>query len=177
MGQVEKTLVINLWGGPGSGKSTLAANLFGELKAHEYNVELVREWVKLWAYEKRDLHFTNQTIVFGHQVEEETSFYGKVDILITDCPLLISPFYEWVNHGTTNLLAPARAIIKQYEGKGVEYWNLFLKRQWPYQTEGRWQDEERAKFLDGEMIKFLKVNKIPYENVTSVEDVMLEMLQ
>jgi len=174
---MKKTLVINLWGGPGSGKSTLAANLFGEMKAKEYNVELVREWVKLWAYEGRDLHFTNQTIVFGHQVEEETSFYGKVDVLITDCPLLISAFYEQVNQGTNHLLPAAKAIVDQAESEGVTYWNLFLKRQWKYQTEGRWQDEEKAKALDGEMIKFLKKNKIPYENITSVEDVMIEMLQ
>ncbi len=174
---MKKTTVINLWGGPGSGKSTLAANLFGEMKAHNFNVELVREWVKLWAYEGRDLHFTNQTIVFGHQVEEETAFYGKVDILITDCPLLISPFYEQVNHGTLHLLPAAKEIVKQAEKNGVSYWNLFLKRKWEYQTEGRWQNEAQAKSLDGKMLDFLKTNKIPFEHTDSVEDIMLEIWQ
>lgn len=174
---MKKTTVINLWGGPGSGKSTLAANLFGEMKAHKFNAELVREWVKLWAYEKRELHFTNQTIVFGHQVEEETAFYGKVDILITDCPLLISPFYEEVNQGSTHLLAPAKAIIKHAEANGVNYWNLFLKRKYDYQTEGRWQDETKAKELDEKMLEFLKKNKIPFEFTDGVEDIMLEIWQ
>jgi len=174
---MKKTTVINLWGGPGSGKSTLAANLFGEMKAHHFNVELIREWVKLWAYEKRDLHFTNQTIVFGHQVEEETSFYGKVDILITDCPLLISPFYEEVNHGTLHLLPAAKAIVAQAEKNGVNYWNLFLKRKYDYQNEGRWQTEEQAKILDDKMREYLKKNNITFENTDGVEDIMLEIWQ
>jgi nicotinamide riboside kinase len=174
---MKKTTVVNLYSGPGSGKSTLAANLFGEMKAKGYDVELVREWVKLWAYEKRELHFTNQAIVFGRQVEEETAFYGKVDVLITDCPILISPFYEQANHGTLHLLPVAKVVVEQAEKAGVKYWNLFLKRKWDYQTEGRWQDEKQAKALDGKMIDFLKINKIPFEYINSVEDIMLELLQ
>ena len=174
---MKQTLVINLFGGAGIGKSTFAANLFGEMKAKGYNVELIREWVKLWAYEKREMTLTNQAIVFGHQIEEETQFYGKVDILICDSPLILSGFYERVNHNSNLMLPIAKSIMKDAELKGIRYWNLLLTRQFPYQTEGRWQTEEKAKEQDKLMEKFLKENKLVYEKMNTIEEVMIEMLQ
>lgn len=41
-----KTIVINLIGGPGSGKSTLAAGLFYELKKLGFNAEMSLEFAK-----------------------------------------------------------------------------------------------------------------------------------
>ncbi len=48
-----KTTIINLYGGPGAGKSTSAAYLYYLLKCQQENVELVREYVKKWAWENR----------------------------------------------------------------------------------------------------------------------------
>lgn len=48
-----KTRVITLWGGPGSGKSTMAAEIYARLKRQLCNVEMVREYVKGWAWEGR----------------------------------------------------------------------------------------------------------------------------
>ncbi|MGH7974942.1 MAG: AAA family ATPase [bacterium] len=172
-----QTTVINLFGGAGIGKSTFAARLFTEMKTHGHNVELAREWVKLWAYEKRKLTYADQAVVFGHQIHEETSFYGKIDCLITDSPLILSGFYEKINYGSNLMLPVAKAVMKEAEGYGVKYWNLVLKRQWSYQAEGRWQTEEQAKIQDKLMVEFLKKNKLEYEVVNNVEDVMLELLQ
>ncbi len=147
------------------------------MKAKGYNVEMAREWVKLWAYEGRSMLYTDQVIVFGNQVREETAFYNKVDILITDSPLILSPFYEKANYGSTTLLPAAKAIMSNAQKYGVTYWNLLLKRQFPYKTEGRFQSESAAKALDTEMIKFLKTNKLPYETVASVEEIMIELIQ
>jgi len=47
------TRVINLLGGPGVGKSTAAAKLFAKYKDEGKSVELVREYVKDWAWEGR----------------------------------------------------------------------------------------------------------------------------
>jgi len=174
---MKQTLVINLFGGAGIGKSTFAANLFGELKAHNRNVELVREWVKLWAYEKRQMTYADQAIVFGHQIQEETQFYGKVDILITDSPLILSGFYEKLNYKTNLMLPVAKSIMKEAEVKGtVSYWNILLQRQYQYQTEGRWQTEEQAKEQDKLMEKFLKENKLTYEKMHTIEELIYEMI-
>jgi nicotinamide riboside kinase len=174
---MKKTLVINLFGAPGSGKSTLAADLFSEMKKHDYEVEMVREWVKLWAWEGRSMTYADQIIVFGNQTYEETSLYGKVDIIITDSPLILSGFYEQVNNGSSYLLPAAKSIMDEAESYGTKYWNLLVKRNWPYQTTGRFEDEKRANDLHDKMVKFLKINKLPYETVTSVEDIMLELMQ
>src|ERR1019366_3530915 len=121
---MKRTLVINLFGSPGSGKSTLAADLFSEMKKHDYQVEMVREWVKLWAWEGRSMSYADQVIVFGNQVHEETSLYGKVDMIITDSPLILSGFYEDANHNSRFLLPAAKAVMEDAEAWGVEYWNL-----------------------------------------------------
>ena len=174
---MKSTLVINLFGGPGSGKSTLAADLFSEMKKHDYQVEMVREWVKFWAWEGKQMNYADQVIVFGHQVHEETSLYGKVDIIITDSPLILSSFYEAVNYKSHHLLAAAENVMRLAKFDNVEYWNLLVKRDWPYQTSGRFQTEAEAKILEKKMVQFLRSCKLPYETVTSVEDVMLELIQ
>ena len=174
---MKRTTVINLFGGPGSGKSTVAAGLFTELKKLGRDVEMVREWVKLWAWEGKKMTYADQVVVFGNQVREETALYNKVDIIITDSPLILSGFYEEANYGTTHLIPAAKNIMKLAETNDVYYWNLFLKRQWPYQVKGRFQNEAEANELDKKMIKFLKTNKLTYENVIDVKDIMLEILQ
>ncbi len=174
---MKHTLVINLFGSPGSGKSTLAADLFSEMKKHDYEVELVREWVKLWAWEGRDMSYADQVIVFGNQVHEETSLYGKVDFIITDSPLILSGFYEDVNHNSRFLIPAAKSVMDDAEAWGVKYWNLLVKRNWLYQANGRFQTEAEAKVLEKKMVQFLKCNKLPYETVKSVEEIMLELMK
>jgi tRNA uridine 5-carbamoylmethylation protein Kti12 len=82
------TTVINLFGGPGTGKSTLATNLFYIMKSKDINVELVREYVKSWAYNNREPKEYDLIYLLGKQSSYETQLYGKVDYVVTD-----SPFY------------------------------------------------------------------------------------
>ena len=53
MNKNHKIRRIGLFGGPGTGKSTLSAMAYSKLKTMGINVELVQEYVKSWAYEKR----------------------------------------------------------------------------------------------------------------------------
>lgn len=73
-----KTTIINLYGGPGAGKSTSAAFLYYLLKANGFNVELVREYVKDWAWEKRVITNYDQIYFLGKQVRRESLLYGIV---------------------------------------------------------------------------------------------------
>jgi len=173
----KRTLVINLFGGPGSGKSTLAADLFSEMKKHDYQVEMVREWVKLWAWEGKQMVYSDQVMVFGNQVREETSLYNKVDAIITDSPLILSGFYESINYKSHHLVPAAKKIMELAEQNNVEYWNILIKRNFPYEAKGRFQTEAEANILERKMVQFLKCCKLPYETMQSVEEVMLELIQ
>jgi ABC-type multidrug transport system ATPase subunit len=70
------TTIINLFGGPGSGKSTTAAYLYAGLKNQGVNAELIREYVKDWAYESRTVGVFDQLYFFGKQVRRETFSLG-----------------------------------------------------------------------------------------------------
>jgi nicotinamide riboside kinase len=173
---MKNTLVINLFGGPGSGKSTLAADLFSEMKKKGYQVEMVREWVKLWAWEGKQMNYADQMIVFGNQVREETALYNKVDIIITDSPLILSGFYESVNYKSRHLVPAAKKVMELAQLADINYWNVLVKRDFPYEAQGRFQTEKEANKLERQMEQFLKCCKLPYDKVKSVEDVMLEMI-
>lgn len=56
---------INLFGGAGCGKSCLASKLFADLKAKNYKIELVQEWIKPWAYDGRFPKSWDQFYVFA----------------------------------------------------------------------------------------------------------------
>lgn len=173
---MKKTVVINLFGGPGTGKSTLAAELFSEMKKHDYNVEMVREWVKLWAWEGKKMTLVDQIMVFANQLREETTLYGKVNFLITDSPIILSPFYEKANYNSTHTLSAVKAIMSETEKNDVVYLNYFIKRIRKYKTDGRFQSEIEAKQLDKQLQAFLKANNLKYEFITSAEDILLEFL-
>jgi len=144
------TRVIELLGGPGCGKSTLAAELFYRMKRRGVKVELVREWVKKWAWEDRKIKNTDQYIIFASQLEEEKVLYGKVDYIITDSPIYVSPFYAWHYTGNTDLI---QAMDVAYEL--AERYPFFLSREKAYQQEGRYETEEQARDVDREMKEFM----------------------
>lgn len=71
----KKTLVINLFGGAGVGKSTTCADIFAHLKKQQYSVEMVREWVKGWAYEKRKITDLDPYYIFAKQLKAEKMLF------------------------------------------------------------------------------------------------------
>ena len=87
------TTIINLYCGPGGGKSTTSAFLFYLLKSSGLNAEMVREYVKEWAWEGRVPSAFDQIYLLGKQVRKESMLLGKVDYVVTDCPVLIGSLY------------------------------------------------------------------------------------
>lgn len=141
------TTIINLFGGPGTGKSTTMAALFAELKRRRISVEMAPEWVKLpvWAGELHVLE--DQLYIFAKQNHIIRRLVGKVEVIVTDCPLLMSLVYN----NDPKLAALVRSVAHGYRNM-----HIFLNRVKPYSPRGRVQDESKARQLDVEIKAMLR---------------------
>ena len=152
-----KVKVFNLFGGPGIGKSTTAAGLFFELKHAMLNAELVHEYAKGPAWEKRYKVFEAQEYIFGKQCFSQHRLWGEVDYLVTDCPLLLSAVYT-----PKDYFGPALIDLVWQAWGAHENFNIVLQRTKPYVAKGRNQEEAEAKEIDTKVVDFLNAKGVPY---------------
>lgn len=156
------TKVINLFGGAGIGKTTLSAEIFVMMKKERLNCELVREWVKTWAYEQRAIKPFDQFYIAGKQIRQESFLYDRVDYIITDCPLWLGAAYETYYEGTHYIEKHIAGFVEFAESRGVEYYNFLLQRNFAYDTVGRFQNAEQALETDIIMEELLERLKLPF---------------
>jgi hypothetical protein len=144
------TTVINLFGGSGCGKSTTAALLFARMKLAGIHVELVREYVKFWAWNDRKVREWDQLYLLGKQSAYESMLYGKVDYIVTDSPMLLAGIYQdYRSQGKdTYVSSAAQSFMAHAEERGVTYKNFFLNRIKPFDPRGRYETEDQAKRVD-----------------------------
>ncbi len=146
-----KTTIINVYGGPGAGKSTSAAYLYYLLKVAGENVELVREYVKDWAWEGRKFGAYDEIYFLGKQVRHESMLFGKVDYIVTDAPVYMTAYYASIYCSPTlakGVMAEAQAFYQQVVEDGHQHLHIMLNRIRPYVQEGRYQNESQAHAVD-----------------------------
>lgn len=152
------SLVINLYGGPGTGKSTSAALLFAMLKNAGHNSELVQEYVKQWAWEKRVPVNYDQFYFFGKQSRKEYSLFNEVDVIVTDSPVSLCGYYASV-YGTpeqvTLFTEMTKTFYKMASDEGKRYVHVWLNRVKAYNPKGRFQTEAEARAIDADMKRYL----------------------
>jgi hypothetical protein len=174
-----KTTIINLYGGPGTGKSTSAAYFYYLLKAEGVNVELVREYVKDWAWEGRKISTYDQIYFLGKQVRRESMLYGKVDYIVTDSPVMMNLYYAQ-RYCTLSLGEGVRAatlsFYKQAEEDGHKHLHVFLKRNKGYVSEGRYQTFEEAVQIDVGVRRVLDDFKMNVIESTPDEEDLLKVI-
>jgi len=165
-----QTKVINMLGGSGVGKSTLAAGLYYQMKLAHKNVELVREYVKLLAWQGIKPGQYDQVNIFGEQCKLEHSLYGKVEYIVTDSPIILAPIYEHFYHGDSMTEEAAIKFLNKSKSNGVEHINLVLNRGKDYDTEGRFQTLEEAQQVDSMVRNFLFKYNMPFIEIDGPED-------
>ena len=114
----KRTLVVNLFGGAGVGKSTLMAQIFAELKIKGYDCEMVTEFAKDLIWEKRDETFKDELYIFAKQNHRMFRVNGKVDIIVTDRPLLLTNAY---NQHDKELCDLCLKTFNQYNNLNIIY--------------------------------------------------------
>ena len=88
-----KTLIVNIFGGPGAGKSTTMAGVFSQLKRLDIDCEQVTEFAKDLVWEDRQETFKDELYIFAKQAHRLFRVNGKVDVIITDRPLILTNLY------------------------------------------------------------------------------------
>lgn len=150
-------VVINLFGIPSSGKSTGSAYIFSKLKMLGYNAELITEFAKDKVWEENEEVFKNQLYILGKQSFKQSRVRDKVEVIITDSPLMLSAFYNSDETLGEEFNAVVKNVFNSYDNI-----NFFLNRVKPYNPIGRHQTEEESDALKAPMMKMLIDNGIPF---------------
>lgn len=148
----KRTIVINLFGAPGSGKSTGAAYIFSKLKMNGVNAELVTEFAKDKVWEENGEVFKNQAYLFGKQYFRMSRCDGKVDVIVTDSPLLLGAYYnksKVLGYEFDNVVS---RVFQSYRNV-----NFFIERVKPYNPAGRLQTEAESNEISRDLRAFLDI--------------------
>ena len=159
-----ETLIINLAGGPGTGKSTLRAQLFVELKMRGIDVEEAPEYVKDLVWEESFKKIGNQVYVFGKQHNRLFRLQDKVQVVITDSPLLNSIIYYNGNN-------PHFEPMVMWEYQQMNNLTLLLERSFKYITNGRMQTLESALKVDDSYKSLLDRYNVEHTSIRSPYDI------
>lgn len=160
---------INLLGGPGVGKSTNGAQLFSDFKKEHRNVELVNEYVKLWAYEKRVVVSGDQVHIFAEQQRRELlPLRGGVDFVISDSPLWLCAVY-----GKLTMPQDWKLLLMLADAHERDFpsLNIYLARdnELPYQQLGRYHTRDQAATMDDEIWNTLKAFGVPMTPIRATD--------
>lgn len=159
-----ESLVINLCGGPGVGKSTLRANIFVKLKMSGIDVEEAPEYVKDLVWEESFKKIENQVYIFGKQHNRLYRLNNKVQVIITDSPILNSIIYYNGNN-------PHFEPLIIHEFKQMNNLTLYLERSFDYVENGRMQTLDDAKKIDRTYKSLLDKHNIEYTSIRGPYDI------
>ena len=171
----KKLIVINLYGSPGAGKSTLAAYTFSKLKMLGVNCELVTEFAKDKVWEKNNTALDNQIYIFAKQQYRIARCAGKVDVVITDSPLLLSGFYN----KDPDIDKPLKDLIYQINKKYDNRY-YYVRRVKKYNPAGRLQTEEESNSYGNLIKELLAQYNVKYREIDGdlmSADVIVEELR
>jgi hypothetical protein len=169
-----------MFAGPGAGKSTTSAGLFTILKLHDgIKCELVTEFAKDLVWEERNYTFKNQFYLFAKQQHRVWRVSEKVDITITDSPILLSNIYG--KHYNRHCANEAFYDYVLMEFNRFKNFNFFIERKKEYAEYGRNETAEEALTVDRKIKEYLKNQNIEYtsidgtiEGINTAADILFE---
>lgn len=152
------TLIVNVFGEPSAGKSTAATYIFSQLKMQGISAEYVSEFAKDKVWENNDEVFKFQTYIFGRQNFKLARVNGKVDVVVTDSPIILSMIYNPNPLIQNELNALIMKVFSLYNN-----FNILLIRKHNYENKGRHENESEARKVRNKIVKACIDNDIPLQ--------------
>lgn len=152
-----KALVVNIFGGPGTGKSTLAAGVFSQLKRMDVNCELIQEYAKDRVWEESYKTLDDQLYVLGKQNHKQFRCVDKVNVIISDSPLLLCLYYG------KNLGPSYKALVRETFNSYNNINYIIIREDTSYQTCGRMQTEKEAIEIQSGIYEMLKTEAVSFK--------------
>jgi hypothetical protein len=146
---IRQTLVVNLYAGSGAGKFACAMLIAAELKKLGIAAEYVPGYAKELVYDNSELldgGFDNQMSILQEQNRRMNRLIGKVDVVVTDSPILQGIMYVEEKQAQY-----AQAAAELYNG--YNNFNLFVNRGTIF---------EKSEAIDCAIKVFLEKNNIYY---------------
>jgi hypothetical protein len=153
------SIVVNCIGGPGVGKSFLAMEITIALKRVGIRCELAEEYAKRLVWEGNRQALADQSVVFSGQEHLLELLRDKVEVIVTDSPLILSVIY---NADKTTPEFKQRVLDRFNSFHNLTY---FVQRSLPYDQVGRIHSLEESKAIDVEIKRVLIQNEIPFSMV------------
>ena len=146
-----ETIVVNLFGEPSAGKSTAAMDITARLKRKGINAEYISEFAKDKLYENNGEVFKHQEYLFGKQSFKRGRVKDKVQVMVTDSPLVLSIIYNQNEYLHESFDETVMDVFNSYNNK-----NYMLLRNHPYENEGRFQNESEANDVRAKILSELE---------------------
>jgi hypothetical protein len=134
------------------------------------NAELVTEYAKDKVWEEDKAVFDNQIYIFGKQCFRLSRLDGKVDVAVTDSPILLSEFYN-----QDQSIEPQFKDLVMKEWNRYGCFNYFVKRAKPYNPSGRFQTKEESDNIHLKLKQFMNENGVSYSEVNGTEEAYKEI--
>lgn len=150
-----KTLVVNLFAGPGAGKTTCAWEIASELKKRGINTEYVPEYAKELVWDENYKALADQEHIFEVQANRINRLIGKVDVVVTNSPILFSEIY-----GKNNSNDFKQRIWEEHDSH--KNFNLFINRCLRFEQQGRIHNLTESKEIDNKIKNMLEENSVYY---------------
>jgi thymidylate kinase len=168
---MKDTLVVNLIGGQGAGKTSTMGDLFAWLKWRNVDSEMCGEFAKELVWENRKDTFKDEMYIFAKQNHRLFRCNGKVDVIVTDRPLIMSVVYNQFYGNKDNALwnnAYEQTVVETFNQ--YHNYNIYLNRVKPFNKNGRNETEDTARKFDLLFKEYLDDSKIPYDVYDGCEE-------
>lgn len=157
------TVVVNMFAGPGAGKTTCAWEIASALKKRgrvvEYVSEVAKEYVWDGNTEMLDGSIKSQRSLLEEQDRRVQRLMGKVEVIVTDSPILLNAIYLKEQNADFN-----SEVINRF--KKQRNFNVFVERGKKYEKEGRIHNYEESLNIDQQIQDLLSDNQFYYKKYT-----------